>query len=60
MTEKFAKSSPMGRRKCKPSSLEINKGKAQREISKHVQTQETARGLLASLLGLIVPTLQPS
>lgn len=34
----------------------INKGKAEREISKHVQTQETARGLLASLLGLIVLT----
>ena len=34
----------------------INKGKAQREISEHVQSQQTARGLLASLLGLIVLT----
>ena len=34
----------------------IDKGKAQREIPQRVQTQETARGLLASLLGLIVLT----
>lgn len=34
----------------------LNKGKAQREIPENVQTQETARGLLASLLGLIVLT----
>jgi TetR/AcrR family transcriptional repressor of nem operon len=34
----------------------IDKGKARREIPEHLQTEETARGLLASLLGLIVLT----
>lgn len=34
----------------------ISKGKAKRELPEHVKTLETARGLLASLLGLIVLT----